>query len=107
MIQSDDANVLITWSLGIDPFDAVDALATSSPQPHVLNTPATRIADHRIDYLTYEGPVSNDRGWVRRVREGEAQWLAVKDDHFEAEFKTGEATYQVVIDRGVAVFSRS
>ncbi len=33
---------------------------------------ATRIADHRKAYLTYEGPVSGNRGKVRRIATGEA-----------------------------------
>ena len=32
---------------------------------------ATRIADHRVAYLDYEGPVSGDRGTVTRVDGGE------------------------------------
>jgi len=34
-----------------------------------------RITDHRIHYLDYEGPVSNNRGTVRRVRTGRYQWV--------------------------------
>jgi hypothetical protein len=30
-----------------------------------------RLADHRRDYLTYEGPVSGGRGQVRRVASGQ------------------------------------
>jgi hypothetical protein len=36
---------------------------------------AVRIADHRAIYLSYEGPVSGDRGQVRRVTEGAARIL--------------------------------
>ncbi|MFT7629065.1 MAG: hypothetical protein ACI87E_000061 [Mariniblastus sp.] len=32
--------------------------------------PATRIPDHRIEYLDIEGPVSGDRGSVKRVLSG-------------------------------------
>jgi hypothetical protein len=34
-----------------------------------------RIADHRREYLGYEGPVSNDRGYVRRVEAGTYEWV--------------------------------
>jgi hypothetical protein len=30
----------------------------------------TRLKDHRRDYLSYEGPISGDRGHVRRVESG-------------------------------------
>lgn len=33
-------------------------------------TPVTPLPDHRADYLTYEGPVSGNRGRVRRVAAG-------------------------------------
>jgi hypothetical protein len=31
---------------------------------------ADGLPDHRLDYLTYEGPISGDRGEVRRWDEG-------------------------------------
>lgn len=57
MIEHDDG--LWTWSLyrGDLP-DTIDELELE------------RIQDHRKDYLTYEGPVSGDRGFVRRVESG-------------------------------------
>jgi hypothetical protein len=33
--------------------------------------PAERLPDHRLAYLDYEGPVSNDRGTVSRLDAGE------------------------------------
>ena len=33
----------------------------------------TRLADHRREYLTYEGPISGDRGWVSRIQCGTCQ----------------------------------
>jgi hypothetical protein len=32
--------------------------------------PCSRLADHRLEYLEYEGPVSASRGLVRRVEQG-------------------------------------
>ena len=37
-----------------------------------------RLADHRLAYLSYEGPVSNDRGFVKRIDEGEFAIVAVE-----------------------------
>jgi len=34
--------------------------------------------DHRLLYLDYEGPVSNDRGTVVKVDSGEFEWI--RDD---------------------------
>src|SRR5947209_2180738 len=48
------------------------ALATwRSPQwPIERETILTRLADHRREYLDYEGPVSGGRGHVRRITSG-------------------------------------
>lgn len=56
------AGLLRTWALET-PLDG--------PQPVC----AARLADHRRLYLEYEGPISGDRGEVRRVAEGDYQLL--------------------------------
>jgi hypothetical protein len=38
--------------------------------PLVDGAQLVRIGQHRRDYLTYEGPVSQGRGWVSRVETG-------------------------------------
>jgi hypothetical protein len=43
-------------------------------------TPATRLPDHRDAYLTYEGPVSNNRGSVKRIADGIAKVIELQDD---------------------------
>jgi len=60
MLEADTDGPLLTWRL--------DAF----PAP----TRVQLLANHRRDYLTYEGDVSNGRGRVRRVAEGE---YVVKD----------------------------
>ena len=42
----------------------------------VGNMPAVLLPDHRLEYLTYEGPISGNRGNVRRVAEGTYTQLA-------------------------------
>ena len=66
MLENGDG--LATWRLPLDPF----ALATAATTD---NVPAERIADHRLAYLTYEGPVSGERGEVRREDEGDYELL--------------------------------
>ena len=48
------------------------ALATwrAAEWPLRMMLPLTHLPDHRPSYLTYEGELSNDRGWVRRVASG-------------------------------------
>lgn len=56
MLQEDGK--LITW--------AIPELPRAG-----LKTTATNLPDHRLAYLDYEGPVSGDRGRVRRVDSGD------------------------------------
>ena len=58
--------VLLAWQLLSDPVTA-SGLPSSRP---VWPITAKRIADHRLAYLTYEGPISGDRGRVRRLDAG-------------------------------------
>ena len=43
---------------------------------------ATRLANHRLEYLDYEGPVSGDRGNVVRILAGECFLRCQADDEF-------------------------
>jgi hypothetical protein len=70
MLESGD--VLRTWSLTQLPRD----WATLDPENHIdfseeNEVEAIQLADHRKSYLDYEGPVSGDRGHVRRLEAGE------------------------------------
>ncbi len=51
-------NVLRTWALEHEPDSQAVIVAESLP-------------DHRLDYLSYEGPVSRNRGWVTRWDSGD------------------------------------
>jgi hypothetical protein len=42
---------------------------------------AEAIADHRLMYLDYEGPVGTDRGSVSQWDSGTFQWLVCSDDY--------------------------
>jgi hypothetical protein len=57
MIEAPGKKYLYTWRCKHDP------LGTYISFPR-------RIQNHRRDYLTYEGPVSSNRGYVSRVRCG-------------------------------------
>lgn len=68
------AGVLWTWQLGADP------TAAAAPDDTIE---AVRIADHRLHYLDYEGPISGNRGQVQRVDRGEIQSIAPGADGIE------------------------
>lgn len=63
--------VLVTWAL-------------DRPPTVNLDIPARKLDDHRFAYLDYEGPVSNDRGFVTRWDEGVYEPSSRSDDSFEA-----------------------
>lgn len=53
-----DGEKLATWAL--------------SAEPKIGKTiAAKKLPPHRMDYLDYEGPISNDRGSVKQVQRGE------------------------------------
>lgn len=56
---------------------------------------ADRLADHRLAYLDYEGPVSGGRGRVVRRERGELTWLACEEGRVEARLE-GERLRGVV-----------
>jgi hypothetical protein len=59
----EDGAALLTWRLGTLP------VAGGAP------VAAERLGDHRLAYLDYEGPLSGNRGEVRRVDAGEFRWV--------------------------------
>lgn len=63
----EDGDACKTWRLLTEP----------SPNRAV---PAEQIADHRLLYLDYEGPVSGDRGTVTQFDAGCFEWLRRRDN---------------------------
>lgn len=62
-------------------FESANSLLTfrSNPTPffdeYSKTFPMTLLAPHRLDYLTYEGPISGNRGSVKRLGHGYFQWI--------------------------------
>lgn len=65
--------VLLTWNLQALP------AAWGGEAAGFEEIAATRIADHRLAYLDYEGPISGERGSVTRVDYGEYDVLGEAD----------------------------
>jgi hypothetical protein len=61
LMLEDSLTELLTWALP----DLPGAEAQQAEQ----------LPPHRRDYLTYEGPISNNRGEVTRVAAGEFEWI--------------------------------
>ncbi len=58
MLQAGDA--LATWQVAVNPAELTIGEAAE----------AKALPDHRLAYLSYEGPVSQDRGRVERIEQG-------------------------------------
>lgn len=102
----ENKGILLTWELPQLP-----------PCPPSVTSPRTfeelgirRLPDHRIEYLEYEGPVSNDRGSVQRVDAGTYQLINDASEElvqvqatgrrFQIELRIPKAIFQQVDEHG-------
>jgi hypothetical protein len=60
----------VHWDVMLELGDALRTWAIDSPIESGKDLTARLLPDHRLAYLDYEGPVSGDRGEVRRVAQG-------------------------------------
>lgn len=56
-----------------------------------------RIADHRMEYLEFEGDISGQRGSVSRIASGSLDWILRSDNLFECQLK-GELNGRLRLD---------
>ncbi len=71
---------LLTWSLPTLPIETGSLTCTKLP-------------DHRIHYLDYEGDLSDNRGKVKRVETGEFEWLREpREGAWQAKLKSSDET---------------
>lgn len=77
---------LRTWALAVEP------RADSTIEAEAL-------ADHRSDYLTYEGPVSCDRGHVTQWDAGDYELVAEDECAVRVELRGGKLRGSVILSR--------
>lgn len=85
-LMLENQGVLRTWRLPAPPRDEPAA--------------ATALGDHRLMYLDYEGPVSGDRGVVRRWDTGECVVLELSDEVCRARLLGANWRGEVELRRG-------
>lgn len=91
-LMLESGGVLLTWELHELPDfwrAALGCDTVRSPLGRVVGVPAIRLADHRLDYLDYEGAVSNNRGTVRQIDRGELVWVEQAPTRFVARLHVG------------------
>lgn len=96
-LMLEQGDVLQTWQLLANPL-----IAEGYP------ISARRIGDHRLAYLTYEGPISGDRGNVARIDEGEYERRPAAGDELVVELRGGKVKGRFCIfeSPGRCVFAR-
>ena len=73
--------------------------AIDTPLIAAADLPARALPDHRLDYLTYEGPISGGRGRVRRVDSGTFERLEWGPDRVRGNLAGGQLVGEVVLYR--------
>ena len=73
---------LLLEKMGSESDSLITFEISNPPVNWTMQTVVTRLPDHRPIYLTYQGPVSTDRGFVHRVMDGTIEWLEFTEDRF-------------------------
>ena len=69
--------------------DQLIAFAVSAPPEEWKGTRAAdRLPDHRSIYLTYEGPISGNRGDVHRLMAGIVRWIHFSPTEMQIELRS-------------------
>jgi hypothetical protein len=68
------------WDLLLERDGVLRAWALADEPSPGVETSALALADHRLIYLDYEGPISGERGSVVRFDRGEYQTIEERDD---------------------------
>lgn len=90
----------VHWDLMLEAGDVLRTWAIDRALAPGADLPARRLPDHRLAYLDYEGPVSGDRGTVRRVDQGSYEVRVWRPDlvrvHLDGAQLAGEAELRKV-----------
>lgn len=95
MIETEGADALLTWKIAKRDLDML--IRGSIVE-------ARRLADHRNEYLAYEGPVSNGRGSVKIFDGGECKSVLKEENRFRFEVNGRELAGIIIIKKIENVF---
>ncbi len=91
----------VHWDLMLEEKDALRTWALESPLAEGRCVPARSLADHRRVYLDYEGPVSGNRGSVRRVESGTYKALCWSEDRVVVRLQASALKGELELRRSV------
>jgi hypothetical protein len=89
----------VHWDLMLEVGVHLRTWAIDAPIAFEIDLCARDLADHRLAYLDYEGPVSGQRGSVRRVEQGEFDVLAWTADLIHVQLRGGQLVGKVALRR--------
>jgi len=79
------------WTCAIEAlpqgFEITGFEITGSDNTGPATVDATRLPDHRKHYLSYEGPLSDNRGEVTQTASGDCEWLMDSPQRIQAELQ--------------------
>jgi hypothetical protein len=89
----------VHWDLMLESGGRLRTWAIDAPIAFEVDLPARDLADHRMAYLDYEGPVSRNRGSVRRVDAGEYNVLTWEPDLIRVHLQGTQLVGKVALRR--------
>lgn len=87
------------WDFMLEQDDSLATWALDSRPDLSEFTRAVRLANHRLRYLDYEGPISGNRGHVTQFDSGECRLLDENDDLVRAELRGQKLIGLVILAR--------
>jgi hypothetical protein len=93
------------WDLFLEAGSILRSWRLLAPLAVGTAAPAEPVADHRLLYLDYEGPVSGGRGSVTRVDAGAFAWEADNPDHLTIRLTGQRFAGRLVLQRTGAAWS--
>jgi hypothetical protein len=92
----------VHWDVMFEVDGALRTWAVDRPIEVGVELPARALADHRIAYLDYEGPVSGGRGAVRRLDRGPYRARVWEDGRVLADIRGDQLSGEVELRRNDA-----
>ena len=100
VVQEHDAPQGVHWDLMLEQGDhlATWQVPVAPEQWGDAAILCPKIFDHRLRYLEYEGPLTQDRGAVRIVARGGFRYVEQRDDFYRLQM-TGDLTGELQLER--------
>jgi len=89
----------VHWDFMLEAGAGLRTWAVDAPIVPGVKLAARLLPDHRRIYLTFEGPISGDRGSVRRVVEGVFQTIEWRVEHVRVQLSSAQLVGEVDLYR--------